>query len=159
VQVDDRDEYTSGWKFNEWEVQGVPLRINIGPKDIREDRTEFVRRDTGEKVFIKRSKVSESAILFLEEIQKNLISHAKKYLEENVTRANNYDDLKSILENRGGFVLAGWCGDEKCEITIKEETGADIRVIPFEPQEKSVSATCVYCGQQAKMVPIFAKAY
>jgi prolyl-tRNA synthetase len=159
IHVDDREEYTSGWKFNEWEIKGVPLRINVGPKDIEKDQAEFVRRDTKEKSFVKLSKLTEDAISILDQIQNNLLLRAKKLLEENLTKTTSYDTLKSILEKKGGFILTGWCGDQKCENRIKEETGADIRVIPFEGQQESESTVCVYCHQPAKIMAIFARAY
>jgi prolyl-tRNA synthetase len=159
VYVDDREEYTSGWKFNEWEIKGVPLRINVGPRDIKKDQAEFARRDTGEKSPIPRTKLAEYVISFLEQIQKNLLLRARQLLDENVTKTTNYHTLKSVLENKGGFVLAGWCGAQECELRVKEETGADIRAIPFEGQEESKSTVCIYCYQPAKKMVFFARAY
>ncbi|HZD82659.1 MAG TPA: proline--tRNA ligase [Nitrososphaeraceae archaeon] len=159
IHVDDREEYTSGWKFNEWEIKGVPLRINVGPKDIEKNQAEFVRRDTKEKSLVKRAKLTEDVISILDQIQNNLLFRAKKLLEENLTKTTSYDTLKSILEKKGGFILTGWCGDQKCENRIKEETGADIRVIPFEGQQESKSTVCVYCHRAAKKMAIFARAY
>ncbi|HYK72296.1 MAG TPA: proline--tRNA ligase [Pseudoneobacillus sp.] len=159
VHVDHRKEYTAGWKFNEWEIKGVPLRINVGPRDIEKDQAELVRRDISEKSFVKRVNLSESVISILKQIQNNLLFQAKKQLEENTTEAANYDTLKSVLEMKGGFISAGWCGDQECESKIKEETGADIRVIPFEGQKISESKVCIYCSKPSKIVAIFARAY
>ncbi len=159
VHVDQRKEYTAGWKFNEWEIKGVPLRINVGPRDIEKDQAELVRRDISEKSFVKRVNLSESVISILKQIQNNLLFQAKKQLEENTTETANYDTLKSILEMKGGFISAGWCGDQECESKIKEETGADIRVIPFEGQKISESKVCIYCSKPSKIVAIFARAY
>ncbi|MGA7044373.1 MAG: proline--tRNA ligase [Nitrososphaeraceae archaeon] len=159
VHVDQRKEYTAGWKFNEWEIKGVPLRINVGPRDIEKDQAELVRRDISEKSFVKRVNLSESVISILKQIQNNLLFQAKKQLEENTTEAANYDTLKSVLEMKGGFISAGWCGDQECESKIKEETGADIRVIPFEGQKISESKVCIYCSKPSKIVAIFARAY
>jgi len=159
VHVDDRKEYTAGWKFNEWEIKGVPLRINVGPRDIEKDQAELVRRDISEKSFVKRVNLSESVISILKQIQNNLLFQAKKQLEENTTEAANYDTLKSVLEMKGGFISAGWCGEQECESKIKEETGADIRVIPFEGQKISESKICIYCSKPSKKVAIFARAY
>jgi prolyl-tRNA synthetase len=159
VHVDQRKEYTAGWKFNEWEIKGVPLRINVGPRDIEKDQAELVRRDISEKSFVKRVNLSESVISILTQIQNNLLFQAKKQLEENTTETANYDTLKSILEMKGGFISAGWCGDQECESKIKEETGADIRVIPFEGQKISESKVCIYCSKPSKIVAIFARAY
>jgi prolyl-tRNA synthetase len=159
VHVDHRKEYTAGWKFNEWEIKGVPLRINVGPRDIEKDQAELVRRDISEKSFIKRVNLSESVISILKQIQNNLLFQAKKHLEENTTETASYDTLKSVLEMKGGFISAGWCGEQECESKIKEETGADIRVIPFEGQKISESKVCIYCSKPSKIVAIFARAY
>jgi prolyl-tRNA synthetase len=159
VHVDDRKEYTAGWKFNEWEIKGVPLRINVGPRDIEKDQAELVRRDISEKSFVKRVNLSESVISILMQIQNNLLFRAKRQLEENTTETANYDTLKSVLEMKGGFISAGWCGEQECESKIKEETGADIRVIPFEGQKISESKICIYCSKPSKIVAIFARAY
>jgi prolyl-tRNA synthetase len=159
VHVDDRKEYTAGWKFNEWEIKGVPLRINVGPRDIEKDQAELVRRDISEKSFVKRVNLSESVISILMQIQNNLLFRAKRQLEENTTETANYDTLKSVLEMKGGFISAGWCGEQECESKIKEETGADIRVIPFEGQKISEYKICIYCSKPSKIVAIFARAY
>lgn len=159
VHLDDRDEYTSGWKFNEWEIRGVPLRINLGPKDIEKSQVELVRRDTGEKSFVNISGLQDNIILFLDKIQDQLLNRATKFLNENVTRISNYESLKSMLDKKGGFFLSGWCESQKCETKIKDETGADIRIIPFDGQEESESTVCIYCREPAKKMAIFAHAY
>jgi prolyl-tRNA synthetase len=159
VYVDDREEYTAGWKFNEWETKGVPLRINIGSRDIERDQVELVRRDTGEKSLVQQIKLTEYVISVLNQIQASLLLRARKQLDENITLTSNYDTLKSVLEEKGGFVLTGWCGDGVCECRIKEETGADIRVIPSEAEHMSELSVCIYCGKQAKKTAFIAKAY
>jgi prolyl-tRNA synthetase len=157
VYLDGRDEYTSGWKFNEWEMKGVPLRINIGARDIEKGQVEFVRRDTKEKMPGERAKLVDTASELLADIQVSLLSRAKAFLNENIYRPAAYGEFKSILEGKGGFVLAGWCGREVCEERIKEDTGADIRVLPFD--QNDVPAKCIYCGQEGKKAAIFARAY
>jgi prolyl-tRNA synthetase len=159
VYVDDREEYTAGWKFNEWETKGIPLRINIGSRDIEKNQAEFVRRDTGEKSFVEQIKITEYVISVLNQIQDSLLLRARKRLHENTTLTSNYDVLKSVLEKKSGFILTGWCGDPGCECRIKEETGADIRVIPFEVQEMSDLSVCIYCRKQAKKFAFIARAY
>jgi prolyl-tRNA synthetase len=159
AHVDKRDEYTSGWKFNEWEMKGVPLRVNIGPRDIEKRQVELVRRDMKNKILVERGQLTEHVISLLDQIQSNLLNRAKELLEDNITKATNYDTLKLTVQNKGGFVLAGWCGNRQCEDKIKEETGADIRVIPFEGQEESNSAICIYCHEPAKKIAVFARAY
>jgi len=155
--MDGRDGYTSGWKFNEWEMKGVPLRINIGPRDIEKGQAEFVRRDTKEKMQSVRAELVDTANKLLANIQETLLSRARTFLNENTSRPDSYSEFKSIIERRGGFVMAGWCEREECEERIKQDTGADIRVIPFEQKDKP--AKCMYCGQESKKAVIFARAY
>jgi prolyl-tRNA synthetase len=157
AHMDGRDEYTSGWKFNEWEMKGVPLRINIGPRDIEKGQVEFVRRDTKEKIHGDFAELVDSTNVLLTKIHNNLLSRARAFLNENIFRLDSYSELKSIIERRGGFVMAGWCEQEECEERIKEDTGADLRVIPFE--QKDTPTKCIYCGQESKKAAIFARAY
>jgi prolyl-tRNA synthetase len=157
AHMDGRDEYTSGWKFNEWEMKGVPLRINIGPRDIEKGTLEFARRDTKEKISIERASLTKTAAELLSKIQDNLLAKARKFLQENISKPADFNEFKSIVEGRGGFVQAGWCGKLECEEKIKEETGADIRVIPFDQADEP--AKCIYCGQESKKVAMFARAY
>jgi prolyl-tRNA synthetase len=155
--MDGRDEYTSGWKFNEWEMKGVPLRINVGPRDIEKGQLEFVRRDTKEKSFSDRKKLVDTAAALLDQIQRNLLEKAKQILRERIFNPASYDELKSIMAKTGGFARAGWCGRDECEEKTKDETGADIRVIPFEQSE--MPSKCIYCGQASEKVVMFARAY
>jgi prolyl-tRNA synthetase len=155
--MDDRDEYTSGWKFNEWEMKGVPLRINIGPKDIEERQIEFVRRDTKEKRHAERVNLVSITTSLLAGIQETMLAKATEFLNENTFIPVDFENFKSIIQDKGGFLLTGWCGEEQCESKIKEETGADIRVIPFDQKDKQ--ATCIYCGRESKKAAIYARAY
>jgi prolyl-tRNA synthetase len=157
VVLDDRTEYTPGWKFNEWELKGVPVRIEIGPRDVKERQVVLVRRDNHEKVAVKEDEVTGAVARLLEEIQNNLFNKAKKFLEENLTTVKNYGEFKEALEKKGGFIKASWCGQTRCEEKIKEETGATIRVIPFEKEKPS--AKCLHCGEEAREVVYFAKSY
>ena len=159
AHLDKRDEYTAGWKFNEWEIKGVPLRINIGPRDIENQKVELVRRDSKEKILVDRVGLNEHVLSLLDEIQNNLLNRAKKLLEDSITKTTSYDILKSTVQNKGGFVLTGWCANRQCEDKIKEETGADIRLIPFTGQEESHSTFCICCHQPAKKIAIFARSY
>lgn len=159
VIVDDRDEYTSGWKFNEWEIKGVPLRINLGPRDIKNAELELVRRDTMLKWTTKESGVVGSVTSILDEIQTNLLNRAKEIQREYTSRTNSYDTFKSILDAKGGFIYTYWCGEQSCEIKIKEETGADLRVIPFECKEDQLTNFCIYCGEPSNKIAIFGRAY
>jgi len=155
--MDSRDEYTSGWKFNEWEMKGVPLRINIGSRDIEKGQVEFVRRDTKEKMTFDRARLVDTATSLLSKIQSTLLGKAKTFLDTNISWPAGYDEFKSIIDGRGGFIMAGWCGREECENGIKENTGADIRVLPFDQNDKPKH--CIYCGQESKNKAIFARAY
>ena len=157
AHLDGRDEYTSGWKFNEWEMKGVPLRINIGLRDIEKGQVEFVRRDTKEKMPGERSKLADTAGSLLAKIQDSLLEKARAFLDENISRPATYSEFKSTIEGKGGFAMAGWCGREECEDKIKDETGADIRVLPFD--QKGKPAKCIYCGQESQKAAIFARAY
>jgi prolyl-tRNA synthetase len=157
AHVDDRDEYTSGWKFNEWELKGVPLRINIGSRDIEKGQAEFVRRDSREKSLAPNAELVQTANNLLAAVQGALYARAKALLDGYLSSPKSYDEFKSAIEGRGGFAHAGWCGEAKCELAIKEETGADIRVIPFE--QDSVPEKCVYCGRPAKKAAMFGRAY
>ncbi len=157
VVLDDRAEYTPGWKFNEWELRGVPIRIEIGPKDLKQRQLTIARRDTSKRFSIEEKDLVDSVTKLLEEIQKNLYSRAKEFLEENITTAKTYSEFKGILKKKGGFIRASWCMSSACEEKIKEETGATIRIVPFE-KEKPFSK-CIYCGEEAKEVVYFARAY
>jgi len=155
--LDDRAEYTPGWKFNEWELKGVPVRIEIGPRDMKQKQIVLVRRDTSQKSAVKEEQTVDAVVKALEEIQNKLFDKAKRFLEDNVTTVKTYDEFKNTLKNKGGFIKASWCSKTECEEKIKEETGATIRLIPFE-KEKTF-ARCLYCGQEPKEVVYFARSY
>jgi len=155
--LDDRPAYTPGWKFNEWELKGVPIRIEIGPRDVKKKQLTLARRDTFERLVMKEEEIVDVVNRLLEEIQNNLFNRAKKFLEDNITTVKTYDEFKETLKKKGGFIRACWCSSSTCEEKIKEETGATIRIVPFE-KEKPFS-NCIYCGKEAKDVVYFAKAY
>ncbi len=157
VILDDREEYTPGWKFNHWELKGVPIRIEIGPKDVKNEQVIAARRDTLEKVAVKDEELAGTIEEMLEEIQDNLFSRAKKFLDDNITEVKTYDEFKEVLEKKGGFIKACWCSESACEEKIKEETGATIRLIPFEKEK--VFSNCIFCGKKADQVVFFARAY
>ncbi|MFZ0966454.1 MAG: His/Gly/Thr/Pro-type tRNA ligase C-terminal domain-containing protein, partial [Candidatus Bathyarchaeia archaeon] len=155
VVFDDRTEYTPGWKFNEWELKGVPIRIEIGPRDVKQEQVTLVRRDTFEKIAIKEEKTVNAVAELLEEIQNNLFNRAKKFLEDHITSVKNYTEFKKALKK--GLIRACWCSNPTCEKKIKEETGATIRLIPFEKEEPF--SNCVYCHKESKEVVYFGRAY
>jgi prolyl-tRNA synthetase len=157
VMLDARDAYTPGWKFAEWELRGVPLRIEIGPKDIEKAAVMVARRDTREKASMPMAGLADALKSKLDEIQQALFDRALKFREEHTTRVSSYEDFKAVMEGRPGFVIAGWCGSEECEAQIKAETQATLRNIPFG--FSNVPGTCVKCGRPASVEPWFAKAY
>jgi prolyl-tRNA synthetase len=154
---DIREQFTPGWKFNEWELKGIPLRIEIGPRDFREKKVVLVRRDNGEKLSVKYEELIDHVKNVLEQIQNNLFDKAKKFLNDHTEKIQNYDQFKNVLINKGGFLKACWCSKQECEDGIKNETGATIRAIPLE--EEPIWSNCVYCGNQSNKVAYFAKAY
>ena len=157
VYTDDRDEFTSGWKFNEWEMKGVPLRVNIGIRDIREEQVELIRRDTRERFYVKEKDLVNETLSILENIQSNLYHLAKNYLLTNTRNATRLDELLSMLDSSGGFVACSWCGKRECEDLVKEKTTADIRIIPFNTK-KNISS-CIACGKEGTTEVYFARAY
>ena len=155
--TDDRDEYTSGWKFNEWEMKGVPLRVNIGIRDIREEQVELIRRDTRERFYVKEKDLVNETLSILENIQSNMYHLAKNYLVTNTRNATHLDELLSMLDSTGGFVACSWCGKRECEDLVKEKTTADIRIIPFNTK-KNISS-CIACGKEGTTEVYFGRAY
>ena len=155
--TDDRDEYTSGWKFNEWEMKGVPLRVNIGIRDIREEQVELIRRDTRERFYVKEKDLVNETLSILENIQSNMYHLAKNYLLTNTRNATRLDELLSMLDSSGGFVACSWCGKRECEDLVKEKTTADIRIIPFNTK-KNISS-CIACGKEGTTEVYFGRAY
>ena len=154
AEIDKREAYTPGWKFNEWEMKGVPLRIEIGPKDIAKKQAILARRDTGKKEEIRASILEKTVGNRLDDIQKSLLLKARKFLEANTREVNDFRELQGALESKKGFLVGGWCQSRSCEDKVKEKTTADIRLIPF----KSQPARCVVCGKKGIKV-YFAKAY
>lgn len=155
--TDDRDEFTSGWKFNEWEMKGVPLRVNIGIRDIREEQVELIRRDTRERFYVKEKDLVNETLSILENIQSNMYHLAKNYLLTNTRNATHLDELLSMLDSSGGFVACSWCGKRECEDLVKEKTTADIRIIPFNTK-KNISS-CIACGKEGTTEVYFGRAY
>jgi len=155
--TDDRDEYTSGWKFNEWEMKGVPLRVNIGIRDIREEQVELITRDTRERFYVKEKDLLNETLSILENIQSNMYHLAKNYLVTNTRNATRLDELLSMLDSSGGFVACSWCGKRECEDLVKEKTTADIRIIPFNTK-RNISS-CIACGKEGTTEVYFGRAY
>ncbi|MBQ3847315.1 MAG: proline--tRNA ligase [Clostridia bacterium] len=156
VHLDDSDNMP-GWKFAEYEMKGVPLRIEIGPRDIENNQCMAVRRDNGEKIVVPLSELETKVAEILKDIRDGLYEKAKKSLESRIYSATNYDEFRDLIANRPGFVKAMWCGDKNCELKIKEDTTATSRCMPFESE--NISDKCVCCGRPAKHMVIWGKAY
>ncbi|RJO61488.1 proline--tRNA ligase [candidate division WS5 bacterium] len=156
IEVDNRDQYSPGWKFNEWEVKGVPLRIEIGPKEAKEKKITLVSRINSKRESISLSKFNPSQEL--SDFKEKLLENAKKFVKENTFEVRDYKEFKKLLTKKRGFLFTPWCEEGSCEQKIKDETTATTRVIPFE-QKKIKGEKCVYCGKEAKVWVYFAKAY
>ncbi len=153
----DKSDKTAGWKFSEHEMRGVPLRIELGPKDIEKEQAVLVRRDNGEKIFAPLADIEKTVLKTLDEIHDGMFEAALARREEMTSVAVNYDEFKDIIENKGGFIKAMWCGNTECEEKIKEDTTATARCIPFE--QEHISDVCVCCGREAKHMVYWGKAY
>lgn len=154
--LDDSDK-RPGWKFSEAEMRGIPLRIEVGPKDVEKGECVLVRRDTREKVTVQIADVAEEVAKLLETIQNDMLERARTFLNEHICDAQNYDEFVDAVENKPGFIRAMWCGDVECEEKIKEDTTATSRCMPFE--QESISDVCVCCGKPAKKLVYWGKAY
>ncbi len=157
VRLDSRESYSPGWKYNYWEIKGVPLRIEIGPRDIKQEQVVVVRRDSFEKRVVNRDGLQEVIQDILEKQQEEALARSKKFTEENTYVVDDYARFKEIMAGKRGFLRALWCGNHECEAKIKEETKATTRCLPFEaPKEKG---KCIYCGKPAQERWYFAQAY
>ena len=154
VKVDDSDQ-TAGWKFNQWEMKGVPVRLEVGPKDIENKQVVLVRRDTHDKYIVPMETLTDTVKKLLDDIHESLYNRALAFREAKTVDATTFEELKNGVN--GGFVRAMWCGDRECEDAIKEKTGATTRCMPFE--QKHLSDVCVHCGKPAKAMTYFAKSY
>lgn len=157
VKYDDRDTYKPGWKFAQHEMQGVPVRIAIGPKDLEKGTVELARRDTLTKSYISQDTVVETIHKLMTEIQDNLFEKAKTYRDQHITKVDTFDAFKSTLKEKGGFISAHWDGTAETEEKIKQLTKATIRCIPFDAQAEE--GKCILTGQPSSQRVLFAKAY
>ena len=156
IEIDDREGYTPGWKFHDAELKGIPLRLEIGPRDLKNKTVVLARRDSGDKKVVKMTQVSKEAGKLLERIQKNLFDRAKKFLHDNIHEANNIQAFEKILTEQKGIIRAGWCGSRKCEDEMKDRTGAKITNLPYGHKAKG---NCILCSKKAKYMAHFAKSY
>ncbi|UVI32536.1 proline--tRNA ligase [Paenibacillus spongiae] len=157
VKVDDRADVSPGWKFNEYEMRGVPIRMELGPRDMENGQAVLVSRITGEKRIVAQSGIVAEIEKMLEEIHRDMFERARQFRADHSNSVETLDEMKSLQEEKRGFTLAGWCGSAACEKQVKEETGATSRNIPFEPEEKK--STCLVCGEKAEHTVVFARAY
>ncbi len=157
VKFDNRDTHKPGWKFNEYELKGVPVRLAIGPRDVENGTLELARRDTLTKETISRNDVVTTVVELMDEIQSNLYNKAVGYRSKNTTEVNSYDEFKEVLNSKGGFILAHWDGTSGTEEKIKNETKATIRCIPLDAKEELGS--CMVTGKPSTKKVLFAKAY
>lgn len=157
VEIDLKEEESAGFKFNKWEVKGVPLRIEIGEKEMQDNVVTLVRRDNGEKITLKTNNLEKEINRLLTEMQNGAYARHKKFTLENTREVNTYDEFKEIMQTKKGFLKAFWCENPDCEKKIKEETKATTRCLPLDAKEEN--GQCVYCGKNAKYRWLFAQSY
>lgn len=156
AKVDSSDK-SPGWKFSEQEMRGIPLRIEIGPKDIEAGQAVIVRRDTREKIQVSLKEIREKTLEIMKTMQEEMLERARKHRDEHTVSVKTYEEFKEAIAQKPGFVKAMWCGDEACELKIKEDTTATSRCMPFEQEE--IAPVCVCCGEPAKSMVYWGKAY
>ena len=157
AEVDLREQVSPGYKFNDWEMKGVPIRVEMGPRDIENGECILVRRDTSEKITIKIEELENQISQLLEEIHKNMYETCKKRMEEKTTIAHNLEEFQEQINSNQGFIKAMWCGNNECEEKIKELTSAKSRCMPFE--QEHLGDTCVCCGKKADKMVVWARQY
>lgn len=158
VKVDDSDK-SPGWKFSEQEMRGIPVRIELGPKDIEANQCVIVRRDTREKLVVSLNEVNEKLSEILETMQNDMLERARAHRDTHTYVATDYEEFKQTITEKPGFVKAMWCGDEACENKIKEDTSATARCMPFPEKQEQIANTCICCGKPAKTMVYWGKAY
>jgi prolyl-tRNA synthetase len=156
VHLDDRLEFTPGWKFNEWELRGVPLRLEIGPKDIQKEQVVLVPRDKTGKPAAKITDITRVVGTMLNDVQKNMFEKAKKFLEENISSASTIEEFNKHLAEKPGFIKIFWCGKQKCENDLIDKTKTTPRCIPLEESERG---NCIICGERTDTIIYYARAY
>lgn len=153
----DFSDNSPGWKFSEYEMKGVPLRVEIGPKDIEKGQCIAVRRDNGEKIVVSLSELEERVKELLDAVQQGMFDNAKRNLDENTFKASSIEEIKDIIDTKGGFVLTKWCGDADCELKLKELAGVTSRCMPLEQDNKT--AACPACGKGSDTTVVWGVAY
>ncbi|MBN2412365.1 proline--tRNA ligase [candidate division KSB1 bacterium] len=156
-KVDDRDQYRPGYKFNEWEKRGVPVRIEMGPRDLENNQVVLVRRDTGEKTSVSQDGLVDRIKNLLEQIQSDMYNRAKDFRDANTFPEDDFENLKKRIEDPGGFFRVHWCGSPECENKFQDSSKATIRVIPVDGKKES--GKCIVCGQPSEQRVLVAKSY
>lgn len=154
----DNTEKSPGWKFSEQEMRGIPMRIEIGPKDIQARQCVLVRRDTREKTIVPFEQLETAVTELLNNIQTDMFARAKAHRDAHIFDAHNYEEFTEMIQNKAGFIRGMWCGGQECEDKIKEDFAATARCMPFEDQEE-IAPVCVCCGKPAKKLVYWGKAY
>lgn len=157
VEIDLREQVSPGYKFNDWEMKGVPIRIEMGPRDIENGICVLVRRDTAEKIEVSINQLETKVSELLEEIQRNMYDTCKKRMEDKITIAHNLEEFQANMDKEQGFIKAMWCGNVECEAKIKELTAAKSRCIPFE--QEHIDDKCVCCGKKADKMVVWGRQY
>ena len=158
VHLDDREGYTPGWKYNEWEVKGIPLRIELGPRDLEKKQVVVVRRDTGEKKAIPLAQLKKEVPVLLEKIHEDLFQKAENFLKGSIIEVKNLKDAEKALEQKK-LLFAPWCGDAECEEKFKEKTTAKSLNSPLQQQPEVKKEKCFACGGRAMQWGYFGKSY
>ncbi len=156
-KIDAREQYSPGWKFNDWEKRGVPLRIEVGPKDLEKNQVVLARRDNGQKSPASQEGLAQTVLNTLETIQKSLFERAREFREKHSYRIDDYSKFNEILDGEGGFLWSHWCGSGECEERVKDDTKATIRNIPMNAEREE--GKCIKCGARSERRVIFARAY
>ena len=160
IEIDDDENNSPGWKFAEWEMRGVPVRVEMGPRDIENGQVTLARRDTGEKEAVPTEQAAARIRALLDEIQRDLFERARVFREENTHHPATYEEFKALYnDGPGGFAVVPWDGDAATEAKVKEDTKATIRVLPFGNEEDAAGKTCIVSGKPAKHMAVFAKSY
>ena len=157
IKLDAREEYSPGWKYNEWEMKGVPVRIELGPRDLEKNQAVLVRRDSGAKEAVPLGELPVRLPLLLEEIQQDMLAAARAFREAHTHSGSDYKHFSAVMEKERGLYLAAWCGREECELKAKNDTKATIRCIPMGVT--SEHARCLVCGEKATETVYFARSY
>jgi prolyl-tRNA synthetase len=159
VHLDDRENRNPGFKYNEWELKGVPVRIEIGPNEVEDEEVTLVHRPDGESDVAEKAAIGEAAREHLDTVHAKLYASAEQTLEDGIREASSREEILGTIGQHGGYVKCGWCGDEDCETPIKEAIAAEIVMVPLDRDEEPIHDDCAICGEEAEETAYFAKSY